>query len=52
MSEHVPFIWRVEYRTGLDKITGYDLNAAHKKAREYLREARTKKPTPPAARTR
>jgi hypothetical protein len=52
MSEHVPFIWRVEYRTGLDKTTGYDLNAAHKRARQYLRDARAKKPAPPTTGTR
>jgi hypothetical protein len=43
MNENLPFVWRVTYRTGLEKITGYDLGAAHHKARQHLLNARTKK---------
>ena len=49
MSENLPYVWRTAYRTGLEKITGYDLQAAHEKARQYLVTARTKKPRRPAA---
>ena len=44
MDQNLPFIWRVNYRTGLEKITGHDLTVAHEKARQLLLKARTKKP--------
>ena len=44
MNENLPYIWRVNYRTGLEKITGHDLGVALQKARKYLLNARTKKP--------
>jgi hypothetical protein len=39
MNENVPFIWRVNYRNGFEKITGHDLEIAHEKARQYLGRA-------------
>jgi hypothetical protein len=52
MTDHLPYVWRKTYRTGLEKITGYDLQGAHEKARQYLATARTKKPRRPTAGTK
>lgn len=52
MSEHLPYVWRTAYRTGLETITGHDLHAAHEKARRYLTTTRTKKPRRPTTGTK
>jgi len=46
MDKNLPFIWQTSYRTGLVKTTGHDLQAVHEKARQYLLNARSKKPRP------
>jgi len=52
MTEFLPFVWRKAYRSGLDKIAGYDLKAAHEKARQYLTTSSAKKPHTPTTGTK
>jgi hypothetical protein len=52
MTDFLPYVWRPAYRTGLEKSTGYDLRAAHEKARQYLATARTRNPRRPSTGTK
>jgi hypothetical protein len=36
MNENLPFIWRVNYRNGLEKGSKHNLEVAHEKARQFL----------------